>query len=264
MDPFVSKVLLSLIIGIVWVVISTQIAERVSGKIGGLLIGMPSTAVISLLFVGLTQGTQAAIIASTIVPFSSGVYCFYYISYLLLSKKGFWIGFVSSLAVWFLFGFFSTIYSPDSIAISILVWLLLVPASVYWVVKNVRIDHSQIPKEIKSNPLWIKALLTGIVISLIVVISKIAGPRWGGVFATFPAMVVSTMLITVKSGGVEFTRLIAKNVLISTTTTISLFAIFCYYMYPLIGVVFGTVLAYLLLILVSVPFYFLVVDKLKE
>lgn len=263
-NPFILKVMLSLVLGTAWVIISTNIAERVSGKLGGLIVGLPSTAVISLLFIGLTQGVGAAVTASTVVPFSSGMYCFYFIAYLLLSKRGFATGFAGSLVVWFVFGAISSQFSPDLIALSALIWLVLVSSSIYWAVNNVHINHNQIPKKIISSPLWLKALLTGSVISLIVIISKIAGPRWGGVFATFPALTVSTMLITIKSGGVEFTRLIAKNVLISTTTTISLFAIFSHFLYPVVGIVAGTLLAYIVLLLISIPFYFLVVDKFKE
>lgn len=76
MDPFTFKVLLSLFVGIIFVVVSTYIAERVSGKIGGLIVGLPSTAVISLAFIGLTQGVTQAVVASSIVPFSSAFYCF--------------------------------------------------------------------------------------------------------------------------------------------------------------------------------------------
>jgi len=264
MDPFITKVILSLIIGIVWVVVSTYIAERVSGKLGGLIVGLPSTAVISILFIGLTQGVTNAMIASVIVPFSSGLYCFYFITFLLLTKKGFAIGFIGSLIVWFLFATISSMYSPNSIITSVTVWLLLDTACIWWTVKNIHINNTLIPKKIISSPLWLKAILTGSIICLIVIIGKIAGPKWGGVFATFPALTISTFLITIKSGGVEFTRLIAKNVLISTTTTISLFAILCYFLYPITGVILGTVFAYLGLLIISFPLYFLVFDKIKE
>lgn len=229
MDPFVVKVFLSLIIGIIWVILSTYIAERVSGKIGGLIVGLPSTAVISLLFIGLTQGIPAALTASKIIPFSSGLYCFYFIAYLLLTKKGFKQGFFGSLIVWFIFAIVAVRFSPDNLLVSIILWLILVASCIWWVVKNVQINHKLIPKKIIGNPLWLKALITGTVISLIVIIGKIAGPKWGGVFANFPALTISTYLVTIKSGGIEFTRLIAKNILISTTTTIGIFAILCYF-----------------------------------
>jgi uncharacterized membrane protein (GlpM family) len=264
MNIFIIKVLLSLVIGIAWVIISTYIAERVSGKLGGLIVGLPSTAVISLLFVGLTQGASAALTAATIVPYSSGLYCFFFITYLLLTKKGFKIGFFSSLFVWFVFAFLAAKFPPKNLLESILVGLILITLTIFWSVKKIHINHNVIPNKIISGPLWLKAVITGTVIGLIVITSKLAGPRWGGIFATFPALTISTILITVKSGGVEFTRLIAKNVLISTTTTVSIFAILCYFLYPVIGVILGTILSYIGLIVISVPFYFLIVDKIKE
>ena len=96
----------------------------------------------------------------------------------------------------------------------IIVGLILITSTIYWSINNIHIDHKLIPKKIVNSPLWIKAIMTGTVIGAIVIISKLAGPKWGGIFATFPALTISTILITVRSGGVEFTRLIAKNVLI--------------------------------------------------
>jgi uncharacterized membrane protein (GlpM family) len=262
-DPFIIKVLFSLILGIIWVVVSTHIAENISGRIGGLIVGLPSTAVISIMFVGLTQGLEPALTAAKIVPFSSGLYCFYFLSFLYLSKRSFKVGFISSLLVWFLFAILSSLYSPNSLITSIVIWIFMVTASITWAVKKLPIKQSLIPKKKISSSLGIKALLTGGVISSIVIISKLAGAKWGGIFATFPAMTISTMLLSVKAGGTEYTRLIAKNVLISTTTTISLFAIFCYLLYPLVGIVLGTVLSYVALLVISIPLYNLVFDKLK-
>ena len=264
MDLFIVKVILSLIIGIVWVVISTYIAERVSGKLGGLIVGLPSTAVISLLFVGLTQGVSAAVTASAIVPYSSGFYCFFFVIFLLLTKKGFKIGLTSSLIVWCIFAFLTSKFPPHNLLESVIVWFVFVTSTIWWAVKKIHIDHKLIPKTIMGGPLWLKAVITGTVIGAIVVISKLAGPEWGGILATFPALTVSTILITVKSGGVEFARLIAKNVLISTTTTISIFAIFCYFLYPITGIIAGTILSYIGLLIMSVPFYLLFFDKIKE
>jgi hypothetical protein len=264
MDPFIIKVILSLIIGIVFVVISTYIAERVSGKLGGLIVGLPSTAVISLLFVGLTQGIPAALTASTIVPYSSGLYCFFFIAFLLLTKNGFKKGLTSSLIIWFIFAFLAAKFPPNNLLESIIVWLVLIIPTIFWAVKTIHINHNHIPKKIISSTLWLKAILTGTVIGIIVIISKLAGPKWGGIFATFPALTISTMLITIKSGGVEFTRLIAKNILISTTTTIGIFAILCYFLYPIMGVILGTILSYIGLLIISIPLYFLIFDKIKE
>ena len=264
-DLFTIKVILSLIVGVSWVLIATHIAETVNKNLGSFIVGLPSTAVISLLFIGLTQGSAEAVEASMVVPFSSGLYCFYFITFLLLTKKhNFLIGLLSSLAVWFGFAWLTYQFVPNSIAISILVWLVLDIISIYWVIKNVKIDKELIPKQMTSGPAWLKALITGTVISAIVIISKIAGPKWGGILATFPALTMSTMLISIKSGGKEFTRLVAKNVLISTTTMVSLFAIACYFLYPIFGIILGSVLAYMVIIVVSWPIYALFINKKNQ
>jgi len=264
MDDFLIKWLLSLVIGSTWVTVSTIVAEKVSGKLGGLIAGLPSTAVVSLLFIGLTQGLDPALTAAKIVPFSSGLYCFYFLTYVVLTKKGFRFGFISSLMVWFAFAFIaSRIFIPNLLSSSI-VWLILVTATIWWVHKYVRIDKKLIPEKIESSPLWVKALLSGLVISSVVLIGKLAGPTWGGIFATFPALTISTFLITIRSGGVEFTRLIAKNIHISTTTTISIFAILSYFLYPVLGIILGTIAAYVALMAISIPLYYLIFDKLKE
>ena len=54
------KLLLSFLVGGCWVTLTTIIAEKFGSKIGGLLGGLPSTIVVSLLFIGLTQNAEVA------------------------------------------------------------------------------------------------------------------------------------------------------------------------------------------------------------
>ncbi len=264
MDPFIIKLFLSLVVGSTWVVLSTVVAEKISGKIGGLILGLPSTAAISILFIGLTQDLPHTMAAIAIVPFSSGVYCFFYIAYLLFSKKDFWTGFLGSLAVWFFFAFLSSSAAPHTMLLSTIIWFFLVAGCLGFTIRFIHINHAIIPKKIIGAPVLVKALVTGIVICFVVLISKVAGPRWGGIFATFPALISSTFLLTVKPGGVEFTRLLAKNVLISTSITIGLFAILSYILFPLVGVLLGSICAYVGLLVISIPLYYFVFDKVKE
>lgn len=60
------------LVGSIWITASTIIDEKISRKLGGLIAGLPSTTIRSLLFIGITQSTDAAVQASLIVPFSSG------------------------------------------------------------------------------------------------------------------------------------------------------------------------------------------------
>ncbi len=263
-QTFIIKWLLSLIVGSSWVTLSTMIAEKVSGKIGGLILGLPSTAVVSLLFVGITQDIDASIEAATVVPLSSGLYCFFFLTYLLLTRKGFKIALTGSLLVWFSFAVLAFLLNIKSFTISVIAWLIIVPISIFIVTKFMKIDNDLKPKKKSSSSLLFKAVVSGIVISTIVLLSKLLGAVWGGIFATFPALTISTLLITAKSGDLEFTKVIMKNVLISTTTTIGIYAIIVRFVYPEFGIYLGTLISYAIMLLISAPLYYLVFERVKK
>jgi len=262
-NDFVVKWLLSLLVGSIWVIVSTTVAEKISGKLGGLITGLPSTAVITFLFIGLTQGVDAVKTASVTLTLMSGFYSFFFITYLLLSKTNFSKALTGSFTVWFMCALLVAIINPSSLTISVIAWLFLIVLSISWVSKNITIKIKKIPKKIVGSPIWLKSLLSGLIISGVVLISKIAGPSWGGIFATFPSLSVVTLLVTNRSGGLEFTRLIAKNIQISITTTLGLFAVFSYFLFPNLGVMLGTITSYVLLLVISVPLYKLF-ERLKQ
>lgn len=264
METFIVKWLLSLIIGSIWVTLSTLIAEKISGKLGGLIAGLPSTAAMSLLFIGITQNTDATVKATTIVPLSSGLYCFFFLTYLILSKKGFKVGLIGALVVWFIFAIVAYLLKIDEFYISVLSWIILVSSSLFIATKWIKVDAHSAPMAKKATSLAFKAALSGLVISSIVFLSKVAGPVWGGIFATFPALTISTLIITSRSSDIEFTRLIAKNILISTTTTIGLYTIIVRYAYPEFGLLLGTIVSYMLMLIISIPLYYIVFERLKR
>lgn len=58
---FISKLALSFLIGGLWIALGIALAERRGPKLGGLIIGFPSTVLFSLFFIAWTQSTQAAV-----------------------------------------------------------------------------------------------------------------------------------------------------------------------------------------------------------
>ncbi|MCX7965133.1 MAG: hypothetical protein N2596_00710, partial [Syntrophorhabdaceae bacterium] len=69
---FLIKVIISFIIGSIWITGSTYIAERYGTKLGGVVVGLPSTIIFGLLFIGWTQSVEVAVEATDIVPFMGG------------------------------------------------------------------------------------------------------------------------------------------------------------------------------------------------
>jgi Ca2+/H+ antiporter len=96
MDPsFFYNLVLSFVVGSTWVTLTNVIAEKYGSKIGGFIGGLPSTVVVALLFIALTQTTPAAIEATTIMPVAQGLNGLFTISYILSIRRGLTSGLTS-------------------------------------------------------------------------------------------------------------------------------------------------------------------------
>ena len=91
-----------------------------------------------------------------------------------------------------------------------------------------------------------RALFGGGVIGFAVFIGRVGGPHYGGVFATFPAMYISTLAITFYSGGMEFSRGMAKALVMSGTINVPVYAMAVKLLYPLWGLIWGTLASLLI------------------
>lgn len=82
-------------------------------------------------------------------------------------------------------------------------------------------------------------------IALAVLAGKLGGPLLGGIFATFPAMFISTLAITYRTGGAEFSRVVAKTLMVSGLINVPIYALVVRVTYPWAGLVYGTGIALL-------------------
>ena len=92
----------------------------------------------------------------------------------------------------------------------------------------------------------LRALFGGAVIAFAVLMGKLGGPVLGGVFATFPAVFLSTLIITYRTGGASFSRAVTKALMVSGTISVGLYAILVRYLYPWLGLLYGTSIALVL------------------
>lgn len=88
-NTFLIKLLLSFIVGSFWITITTIIAEKMGSKIGGIIGGLPTTTLVALLFIGITQSPQAAVEATAIMPQIVGFAGILMITFSLLINRGF-------------------------------------------------------------------------------------------------------------------------------------------------------------------------------
>jgi hypothetical protein len=246
------KLVVSFFVGSLWVTLSTVSAERFGSKVGGLIGAFPSTVVITLLFIGFTQSPLVATQATTVMPLAQGLNGLFVLIFMVLIHRGFWQGLFGALGVWLVQSLFLYILNIRAFWISILGWLSLLCFCYWFLEKQIKIT-SQGRVKVAYTPaqiIW-RALFGGVVIAWAVLMGKLGGPLLGGIFGSFPVMFLSNLIITYRSGGLEFSRSVGKSLLISGTINVPLYEIEVRLLYPLIGLGFGTMIALMFTLLTT-------------
>ena len=260
---FLLKLLLSFIIGGIWITFATIIAERFGSKLGGVIAGIPSTIIISLFFIGWTQSPIIASKATTVVPIIMGIDALFVVVYALLSNRKFYIALVGALIFWAVSSFILALVGFDSFLISLIGFVVLVVLSYYILEKRYSFP-SESPKYTKYTlPLLaIRGILSGSIIAFAVLIAKLSGPLVGGMFSAFPAVMLSTMIITYYSHGTNFSLAVLKIITVSGPINVVAYAIAVRYLYGSVGLFWGTVLSFIVSLISSFLIYQFVKRKM--
>jgi hypothetical protein len=230
-----------------WVTLTTLSAERFGSKVGGLIGGLPSTVVIALLFIGYTQSPLVAAQATTVMPLAQGLNGLFILAFLLLIPRGLKLALPVSLLVWFSLAAFLYLLDLQSFLISIIGWLVLLILC-YFVLERWMEIASRGKQAFVYPPsqlIW-RAIFGGAVISFAVLMGKLGGPLLGGIFGSFPAMFLSTLVITSHIGGAAYSKPVGKSLLVSGLINVPLYEIMVRYLYPSVGLALGTTIAVIL------------------
>jgi len=238
------KLCLGFLAGSVWVTLSTLASEKYGSKIGGLIGGYPSTVVIALLFIGLTQGRSFAAETTTIMPVAQGLNGLFVIVFMLLAKRGLFQALAGGLLAWFALALCLVTSGLNNWFVSIIGWILCVCICFIIVEKKMTITSCE-KIDVQYTPtriIW-RALLGGSVIAAAVLLSKLTGPLYGGVLSIFPAVFLSTLTIAYSSGGTRFARAMGKSMVVSGMINVALYAILVRYLYVWTNLPIGTGIA---------------------
>ncbi|MEA3285866.1 MAG: DUF3147 family protein [Candidatus Marinimicrobia bacterium] len=245
-QPFLLKLLSSFVIGSIWVTAITIIAERFGSKIGGFIGGLPSTIVIALLFIGLSQSTEDASQAAVMIPLVMGVNGIFIMIYLTLVRRGLIKALSAALFFWFIVNGIIVWLQLDGLWFSIFGWLVMLGTS-YYITEHVMDIASKggirVPYTLQQ--MLTRGLVSGFIISMAVLVSRLAGPVIGGIFSTFPVIFMSTLFITYRTGGAEFSRAVAKTLMLSGMINVGVYAITAHFAYQYFGLMTGTLLTIL-------------------
>jgi uncharacterized membrane protein (GlpM family) len=263
-QAFLFKVVLSMIIGGIWVVASTVVVDKFGTKLGGLIAGLPSTVVVALYFIGLSQGAQTAIQSTIVIPLAFAVNGPFMLVYAFLSKRGLWQSMLTALGVWFVLSYLIIVFPLHNFIIGLVICILVLISSIYIFESRFNAVSSLGQKTVyKKAQLFFRALFAGLIIGAAVFASRFFSPIVGGILASFPAVFVSTLLILHYNRGAEVAVGLAKSLLVSGFINVITYVIAVHYFYNSLGINQGTLMALIISIITAFLTHRFILKKLK-
>ncbi|PLX12759.1 MAG: hypothetical protein C0597_12575 [Marinilabiliales bacterium] len=243
---FLFKVTSSFLIAGTWIALSTMLAERLGSKIGGLISNLPSNILVSLIFIALVNDVNY--VASTVVsvPLGITICTMFMVVFIVLLRFSLFKAISISLIFWFILAFLSSTLSLNNFFINILIAFITIFISVIFLEKVLKTPSIKNSKRKLSFPQFVSRIIfSGSIVASVVIISKFSTPYFVGIFATFPSMLLSTMIILSINQGKKFAQATGKILVLSLSNTV-VYIIAVYFTYPKFGILFGTLISYTL------------------
>lgn len=245
MDIFLIRVIASFFIAGIWIACATLLAERLGSKMGGLLTNLPSNILISLLFIALVNGIQYVVNTVPAIPLGMTIDTMFLFLFVICLKYGLALSTIISLFSWFILAYAATLVRPENLFVNMIIYCIVT------IVAFVVLDRFFEIKSVASNgkhytgtQMLIRAFFAGSVVVAVIVISKLVNPYIVGIFSTFPAVLLSTMVILTINQNEEFARATGK-VMVLSSSNIVVYGLALYVSYPRFGLVWGTIVSFL-------------------
>jgi len=243
-DDQLLRLLASFVAGAGIVAFVTTLADLYGEGPAGFIGGLPTAGAVSLLSIGLTQSTSAAVQATTLFPLGFSSTFAFLLFYTFPGKLGFRARMPIALGLWFPICVAVAVWAPDDFALSV---SASIAVSVVVLLLRRRIATGEISGT-NSRPgaelTVLRALLGGGVVTSVVILSIVSGPEVGGVFAAAPAIWSSSLYVTSRTRGLEFSRSLTWTFMQTGILTVIPYAVAARYFFSVFGVWTGTLFSY--------------------
>lgn len=231
LDVFWLQVGLSFLVGGLYIAASIRAAEKFGTRWGGLLLGLPSTTLVSLYFIGWTQGTDAVATATSLMPLTVAILGVFQLVFFLTQGKGLLTALLAATLAWLALALPLAAYNVQDMAVTLPIGLA-VYAAIALYFRQVP-NRTAAPQRFSKTEFAIRAVLCGTLIAATVALSKTAGPLWGGVLASFPIAFSSTVLLISAKHGHGFTSSVVKAMQLVSGTIIAFVTLLHFTVLPL-------------------------------
>jgi uncharacterized membrane protein (GlpM family) len=238
------------------VILITIIAEKYGTKTGGVVGTLPSTIIIAFLFIAIDKGVWFTSESVVVVPAEMGINLIFLLIFALLSKRKIPIALAGSFFGWTVLTILIYYSNVTSIVLSLAVFLFCFLFTFLILDKKKKITSQDTTKvQYTSLKLLGRSLIAGIVIAIAVTFSNV-GTILSGIFSVFPAIFLSTMLISLKEHGPQFSSAMAKGMIYGSPSVV-IYAIGIHFFYPIIGILAGTISAFVIALVVTLILFIL-------
>lgn len=110
-------------------------------------------------------------------------------------------------------------------------------------------SHKKVKVHYTKKKIVLRGILAGTVIATAVFLSNI-NATLSGIFSIFPAIFLSTMIITYLEHGPTFTSGFAKSMIFGSQTVMS-YVIAVHFLYPKFALIYGTIFSFLISLVVA-------------
>lgn len=252
------QLIVSFVIGGGVITLLSLVAEKANRRIAGIILAFPTTIALSFFFLGwtLTAETVAHIVPATLIPLGLCVlfvpmyaYVAEYSARVIKSKV--WqivVSFMVSIGAWFALGAPLIIFEINNLAVGVGGYGLLI-----------FIAHRLLQRKNYDKPVTLtytlgqkigRATFVGFIILLVVLLGKVLNPFWGGMFAMFPAVFSSLLMILHWYYGPKSLFPIIQKVALGSLSLFS-YAITAMVVFPIYGFVIGTLISYVVSLIVT-------------
>ena len=249
---FIIQLISSFVVGGILVATLSFLSEKVSSKFSGIILSFPSTAALGYFFLGWTLSPEqvSEVVPASFIPL--GLCALFPPIYLYLAifiekhtvNKSAKIAFcfILSTFIWILLSLPIILFKFNNLIIGLIIYAILIFIAHYLLGRK-KVNKQIAPAYSNVQKIY-RAMFVGFMIAVIVFLGNTLGIFWGAAFTMFPAAFSSSMIVFHWNyKPIEIYPLVRKIGI--GTISILIYSIIVMISFPLFGIIWGTLLAYL-------------------
>ena len=251
MNTLLLQMVVSFVVGGIFIEMQTIIAERVTPRMGGIVLTLPSTLAISFLCIGLTLSPEKVASIIPVVPLTLGISVIAVVTYVLLARLhlrkifSMLLCITGSISMWLLLSVPLAITRFSNIYLSLTGFLVIASISHYFLSGALTIEQKTEIIQYTFLQKLTRVCTSGALVAFAVLTSKLLGPFWGGIVSAFPVAILSSLLILHWHHNGYFLQQVSRTIPVGFSSLV-IFALATMYTFPLLGAIGGTIASYVI------------------